>query len=78
LLSLDKLHWALRPWLIGLFFRPVFLSVMFTRFLCMMLCMASMAMGHVGMMPRFFMSSALMMLGGFTMVMSRMLVMLSC
>jgi hypothetical protein len=56
----------------------VFLSVMFTRFLCMMLCMASMAMGHVGMMPRFFMSSALMMLGGFTMVMSRMLVMLSC
>jgi hypothetical protein len=77
LLSLDKLHWAARPWLIGLFFRPVFLSVMFTRFLCMMLCMASMAMGHGHDAP-LFMSSALMMLGGFTMVMSRMLVMLSC
>jgi len=40
--------------------------------------MASMAMGHVGMMPRLFMSSTLMMLGGFTMVVSRMLMMLSC
>jgi hypothetical protein len=56
----------------------MFLSVMFTRFLCMMPCMASMAMGHVGMMPRLFMSSTLMMLGGFTMVVSRMLMMLSC
>jgi hypothetical protein len=61
-----------------LFFRAVFLSVMFTSFLCMMPCMASMAMGHVGMMPRLFMSSTLMMLGGFTMVVSRMLMMLSC
>ena len=51
---------------------------MFTGFLCMMPCMASMAMGHVGMMPRLFMSSTLMMLGGFTMVVSRMLMMLSC
>ena len=61
-----------------LFFRAVFLSVMFTSFLCMMPCMASMTMGHVGMMPRLFMSSTLMMLGGFTMVVSRMLMMLSC
>jgi hypothetical protein len=37
-----------------------------------------MAMGHVCMMPRLFMGSALMMLGGFTMVVSRMLMMLSC
>jgi Domain of unknown function (DUF892) len=36
-----------------------------------------MAMGNVGMMPRLFMSSTLMMLGGFTMVVSRMLMMLS-
>ena len=52
--------------------------MMFTRFLCMMPCMASMAMGHVGMMPRLFMSSTLMMLGGFTMVVSRLLMMISC
>jgi hypothetical protein len=51
---------------------------MFTSFLCMMPCMACMAMCHVGMMPRLFMSSTLMMLGGFTMVVSRMLMMLSC
>jgi hypothetical protein len=51
---------------------------MFTSFFCMMLCMASMAMGHVGMMPRLFMSPTLMMLGGFTMVVSRMLMMLGC
>ena len=61
-----------------LFFRAVFLSLMFTSFLCMMPCMASVAMGHVGMMPRLFMSSTLMMLGGLTMVVSRMLMMLSC
>jgi hypothetical protein len=36
-----------------------------------------MAMGHVGMMPRLFMSSTLMVLGGFTMVVSRMLMTLS-
>jgi hypothetical protein len=69
------------PWLAHqqrLSFRAVFLSVMFTSFLCMMPCVASMAMGHVGMMPRLFMSSTLMMLGGFTMVVSRMLMMLSC
>ena len=48
---------------------------MFTGFLCMMPCMASMAMGHVGMMPRLFMSSTLMMLGGFTMVLGGVLVM---
>jgi hypothetical protein len=39
---------------------------------------ASMAMGHVGMMPRLFMSSTLMMLRGFAMVASRMLMMPSC
>jgi hypothetical protein len=37
-----------------------------------------MAMGHVCMMPRLFMGSALMMLRGFAMVVSRMLMMLSC
>lgn len=58
----------------SLFFRAVFLSVMFTSFLCMMPCVA---MGNVGMMPRLFMSSTLMMLGGFTMVVSRMLMMFS-
>ena len=52
----------------------MFLSVMFTSFLCMMPCVA---MGNVGMMPRLFMSSTLMMLGGFTMVVSRMLMMFS-
>jgi hypothetical protein len=56
----------------------MFLSVMFTSFLCMMPCMASVAMRHVGMMPRLFMSSTLMILGGFTMVASRMLMTLSC
>ena len=61
-----------------LFFRAVFLSVMFTSFLCMMPCMASMAMCHVGMMPRLFMSSTLMMLGGLTMVVSRLFVVVSC
>jgi hypothetical protein len=60
-----------------LFFRAVFLSVMFTSFLCMMPCMAGMAMGHVGMMPRLFMSSTLMMLGGFTMVVSRLFMVVS-
>lgn len=52
--------------------------MMFTSFLCMMPCMASMTMGHVGMMPRLFMSSTLMMLGGLTMVVSRLFVVLSC
>jgi hypothetical protein len=51
---------------------------MFTSFLCMMPCMASVAMGHVGMMPRLFMSSTLMMLGGLTMVVSRLFMVLSC
>jgi hypothetical protein len=36
-----------------------------------------MAMGHVGMMPRLFMSSTLMMLGGFTMVVSRLFMVVS-
>jgi hypothetical protein len=63
---------------LSLFFRAVFLSVMFTSFLCMMPCMASMTMGHMGMMPRLFMSSTLMMLGGLTMVVSRLFVVLSC
>ena len=35
-------------------------------------------MGHVGMMPRLFMSSTLMVLGGFTIVVSRTLMMLTC
>jgi hypothetical protein len=65
-------------WRKRLFFRAVFLSVMFTSFLCMMPCMASVAMGHVGMMPRLFMSSTLMMLGGFTMVVSRLFMVVSC
>jgi hypothetical protein len=56
----------------------MFLSVMFTSFLRMVPRMASMATGHVGMMPRLFMSSTFMMLGGFPMVVSRTLMMLRC
>jgi hypothetical protein len=50
---------------------------MFTSFLRMIPSMASMAMGHVGMVPRLFMSSTLMMLGGFAMV-SRLFMVVSC
>jgi len=41
-------------------------------------CMASVAMGHVGMMPRLFMSSTLMMVGGLTTVVSRLFMVVSC
>jgi hypothetical protein len=60
-----------------LFLRAVFLNVSFAGFLCMMPCVASMTVSHVRMMPCLFVSSTFMVLGGFTMVASRMLMMLS-
>jgi hypothetical protein len=54
------------------------LDVVLRGFMRMMRCMNAMGMGVVGMMPGFFVVAGGVMLGGFLVVMRRVLVMLRC
>jgi hypothetical protein len=54
------------------------LDVVLGGFMRMMRCMDSMGMGGVGMMPGFLVMAGGVMLGGFLVVMRRVLVMLRC